>query len=75
MSNEGHTNHNEVELHQYIVKVVDESLFIYKLSYKSNLIRINVYGLDEIFTSFPKQILMNWCDFRFTDNLKEKKKT
>ena len=61
-------------MHSYIIKVVCDSIFIYELAYSNNLIRINVFGMEEILETFPRQIMMNQQIFDRKDVIKEKKR-
>ena len=49
-------------------------MFIYELSYSGGVIRINVYGLDDLLSNFPKQILMNFKNLNRREFGKDKKK-
>jgi len=49
-------------------------MFIYELTCTNGLIRINVYGLDDILSNFPKQVLMNFKSLNRRDHGKEKKR-
>ncbi|CDW82921.1 UNKNOWN [Stylonychia lemnae] len=65
-------DHNN--LHSYIVRAKDDCIFIYELNYNNGLIRINVYGLEDILANFPKQILINFKNLNRKDLGKEKKR-
>lgn len=57
----------------YIVKVVlEEALFVYELSFRGSIIRINVYSFEDLMKSFPRSILLNYV--LFFESLETKKK-
>lgn len=54
--------------------VLEETIFIYELSFKDSLIRINVYAFEDMMKSLPRQILLNYLLYFDAADIKRKKK-
>jgi len=55
--------------------VLDEAIFIYDLSMKDSLIRINVYVFSDIIKSFPAQLTLNTALFWHSEEELRRKRT